>query len=411
MARIIRLTLALSFLLPVIFFQNVYGQGAGYEFLPAPDAWYNDVDGIRVGLRLRGQVPGTFNDGPHRLDAGIWLGTWFPKNPVSYYLSFTEPIPSWSDFGSEASVQLRSSVRAGYHNHGIAFNKRWQKGFDERQYRELRLYQSYEKRFDEEYTPFPVLWSGEDKILSTLTFRLQDDNPLGWFQIESTGSLQYLNDAYSVFTLTALQNIPIHENWGFRIRSFTGVASDQADPEYLFPVSSRPAIHWLENGVTRAKGTIPQPWMNSGNLQVSGGANLRGYTDHEISNFARLGDSESLVPLSGSITSFNAEFDYWNPVGVLFKKIPYASDFLTFNSYLFFDAGTELGDDSGSLSSGNWLADAGAGFSLALNIPDNLGKPRGFVVRFDIPFWLSDPGTENAFKFRHLFGIGTVISL
>lgn len=409
MARITKLTLSLLLLLPFIFSRNVHAQSTGYEFLPAPDAWYNDVDGIRVGLRVKGQVPGTFNDGPHRLDAGIWLGTWFPDNPVSYYISFTEPIPAWSDFGSEASVQFRSSIRTGYHNHGVAFNKRWQQGFDERRYRELRFYQSYEKRFEDEYTSFPFLWSEQDKFLSTLTLRLQDDNPLGWFQVETNGLFQYLNDTYSVFTLTALQNIPLHEYWGFRIRSFTGLASDQADPEYLFPVSSKPAIHWLNNGITRAKGTIPQPWMNSGHLQVAGGANLRGYTEREINTFANLGEDVGIAPLSTSITAINTEFDYWNPVETLFQKIPYVSEFLTFNSYLFFDAGRELGSDTNS--SDEWLADAGTGVSLSLNIPDNLGKPRGFIIRFDMPFWLSDPGTEDAFKFRYLFGIGGVVSL
>jgi hypothetical protein len=410
LARITKLILSLLLILPFIFLsRNVEAQSAGYELLPAPDAWYNDVDGIRLGLRIKGQVPGTFNDGPHRLDAGVWLGTWFPDLPVSYYLSFTEPIPKWSDFGSEASIQLRSSVRTGYHNHGVAFNKRWQQGFDERRYRELRFYQSYQKRFDDEYTPFPFLWSDEDKFLSILTLRLQDDNPLGWFQVETTGSFQYLNDTYSVFSLTALQNIPINENWGFRIRSFTGLASDQADPEYLFPLSSKPAINWMENGITRAKGTIPQPWMDSGYLQVSGGANLRGYTKREISGFANLEDEDINIPLAKSITAINAEFDYWNPIGILFQKIPYVSDFLTFNSYLFFDAGTELRTES--MNSDKWLADAGTGFSLSLNIPDNLGKPRGFLIRFDMPFWLSDPGTEEAFQFRHLFGIGGVISL
>ncbi|MDX1641073.1 MAG: hypothetical protein R3220_05220 [Balneolaceae bacterium] len=409
MARITTLIFAFFLISLFILTQNVRGQGAGYELLPAPDAWYNDVDGIRVGLRVRGQVPGTFNDGPHRLDAGVWLGTWFPDNPVSYYFSLTEPIPAWSDFGSEASVQFRSSIRTGYHNHGVAFNKRWQQGFDERKYRELRLYQSYEKRFDDEYTPFPALWSEDDKFLSTLTLRLQDENPLGWFQIQTSGSYQYLNDSYSVFTLTALQNIPINENWGFRIRSFTGIASDDADPEYLFPISSKPAIDWMSSGFTRAKGTIPQPWMNSGHIQVAGGANLRGYTEQEIGTFAKIGDLGIIAPLSTSLTSINAEFDYWNPIEILFQRTPYVSDFLTFNSYLFFDAGTEIGDEN--TYSDNWLADAGTGFSLSLNIPDNLGKPRGFVIRFDMPFWLSDPGTEDAFKFRYVFGIGGVISL
>ncbi len=389
--------------------KKTHGQGAGYELLPAPDAWYNDVDGIRVGLRLKGQVPGTFDDGPHRLDFGVWLGTWFPDVPVSYYASFTEPVPAWSDFGSEASVQLVSSVRTGYHNHGVAFNKRWQRGFDERRYRELRIYQSFEKRFDEEYTPFPVLWDDEDKFLTSVSIELQDDNPLGWYQIRSTGNLQYLNDTYSFFSLTALQKIEFNEYWGFQFRSFTGLSSEQTAPEYRFPLSSQPARYWMDHGLTRAKGTIPKPWMNSGYFQVAGGANLRGYTKQDIKAFTSSEDSETGAPVIRSITSINAEFDYWNPIGYLVGRTSYISDFLSFRSYLFFDAGTPLNDESNI--DNRWIADAGTGFSLSFNIPDNLGKPRGFVLRFDMPFWLSEPGSEDSFTFRHLFSIGSVISL
>ncbi|HBX64809.1 MAG TPA: hypothetical protein DEG32_01100, partial [Balneolaceae bacterium] len=85
-----------------------------YELEFAPDLWYNSVDGIRVGARVLGDMEGTFLDGPHRLDAGVWLGTSFPEMPVSYYATFTEPIPSLSDFGEEFNVQLKSSIRTGY---------------------------------------------------------------------------------------------------------------------------------------------------------------------------------------------------------------------------------------------------------------------------------------------------------
>ena len=104
-------------------------QKKSYEIIPAPDLWYNDVDGIRVGIRLKGQVPGTFEDGPHRIDAGVWLGTWLPSDPVSYYFNYTQPIESISDFGSEGNVQVTSLFRAGFHRHGAGFTKRWQQGF------------------------------------------------------------------------------------------------------------------------------------------------------------------------------------------------------------------------------------------------------------------------------------------
>lgn len=402
MARTLNLILFFTvFITAVIWPAAGHGQSKSYEILPAPDLWYNDVDGMRVGLTLTGQVPGTFEDGPHRLDAGFWVGTWFPDLPVSYYISFTEPIPAWSEYGSEASIQLISSIRTGYHQHGAAFNKRWQQGFDERRYREFRVLNTFEKRFDLEYTAFPLLWDTDSKFLTHLSLELQDDNTLGWYRISGAASLQYLDEMYPVASLTAIQNVPLGESWGFRLRGFLGAAGSSADPEYLFSRSMQPSVETLQSGITRAKGTIPQPWIESGKFHLAGGANLRGYTDQDIQSF-----TEAVLPsLFKSFASVNTEFDYPNPIGMLFKRIPYLSEFTNFDSYLFMDAGRSLESGGSTL-----FADAGAGFSLSLNIPDYLGKPRGFVLRYEIPFWLSEPGLQDAFRLRHLFGFGAIFS-
>ncbi|PWN07122.1 hypothetical protein [Rhodohalobacter mucosus] len=402
MARTLTLISFITVILAALIWPaDVRGQSKSYEILPAPDLWYNDVDGIRVGVRLLGQVPGTFEDGPHRLDAGFWVGTWFPDLPVSYYISYTEPIPAWSEYGSEASIQLISSIRTGYHIHGAAFNKRWQQGFDERRYREVRVLNTFEKRFDLEYAAFPRLWGTESKLLTHLNLELQDDNSLGWYSLSGSAAVQYLNELYPIASLAAIQNIPFNDYWGFRLRGFLGAAGSDADPEYLYSRSTQPSIESIESGITRAKGTIPQPWIESGNFHLAGGPNLRGYTGQDIESF-----TEAAGPaLYKSFVSVNAEFDYPNPIGMLFRRIPYVSEFTSFGSYLFMDAGRSLESDNSTL-----FADAGAGFSLSLNIPDYLGKPRGFVLRYELPFWLSEPGMQDAFRLRHLFGFGAIFS-
>lgn len=420
MARTYFLTLILLILITGLRANNALAQTEGYEVITSPDLWYNTVDGIRVGLNFKGQVPGTFEDGPHRLDAGIWLGLWFPENPVSYYIGYTEPIPSWSEFGSEANIELISSIRTGYHNHGLAFNKRWQQGFDGRRYREIRVYNSFEKRFNSEYTAFEHLWGEESKVLTSLSAELRDDNKFGWYQLKAGASFQYLNNFYSMFGFSGIQNIKFNDYWGIQVRIYTGLATANSAPEYLHSRSSSPAIEWMKSGVTRAKGTIPQSWMESGHFQVAGGANVRGYTSGDIESFQGacgfgLATNDICIAegpsplLFNSIASLNLELDYWNPIITLFNDIPYASEFMSFRSYLFYDTGRSLElidqEQTGSFSN------AGTGFSLSLNIPDYRGKERGFVLRYDIPFWLSDPTGEKAFKFRHLFGFGAVISL
>ncbi len=116
-----------------------FAQSDSYNLNFYPDAWYNSVDGVRIGGFVLGEMEGEFKSGPHRLNAGIWLGTNFPDLPVSYYVSFTEPIPGLSDYGEEFNVQLVSSIRTGYSRHGLALNKRFQKEFDELRYQEIRL--------------------------------------------------------------------------------------------------------------------------------------------------------------------------------------------------------------------------------------------------------------------------------
>ncbi|TVQ66750.1 MAG: hypothetical protein EA360_04480 [Balneolaceae bacterium] len=394
-----------SFILP----DQTRGQEKAYELLPSPDMWYNSVDGIRIGVNFVGQVPGTFEDGPHRLNAGVWLGLWFPSMPVSYQLLYTEPVPGWSEFGSEASVQFLSSIRTGYHRHGAGFNKRWQPGFQENKFRELNIFNTFEKRFNRSYTAFPALWSEDSKILATAAFKMQDENFLGLYFFELESSLQYLNDSFIVSSLTAFQKIDLNRHWGFRFRAFTGVNSSASAPEYLYSRSMNPAIRWMNNGVTRAKGTIPQNWIESGSLHIAGGANIRGYMHSDVKSFVECENEVELCSsLYHSILSFNAEFDFWNPVDALLNKNNYASEFLRFRSYLFYDTGSStgwIGDQPAEI-----FSNAGAGISFSLNIPDYLGKSRGFVLRYEMPFWISDPTNGNSISFRSLFGFGAVIA-
>jgi hypothetical protein len=384
------------------------GQSRGYELLPSPDLWYNDVDGIRLGLNVKGQVPGSFDDGPHRLDAGFWVGLWFPDNPVSYYVTLTEPIRPWSDFGSEANLQFLSSIRAGYQKHGISLNKRWQTGFDERRFYQISLHQHYENRMALEYTAFPALWTEEDKWVGGVSLEIQRSNRLGWYNIDTNLNTQYLNDFFAVWTATAIQNVPINDIWGGRIRLFSGIASADSAPEYLFSRSTMPAINTLESGVTRAKGTIPNPWMQSGNFHLAGGANIRGYMNQDVESFTS-DEGEPAPILQYSFISANIEFDYWNPFQSLIKESSMISDFLSLRSYLFFDTGRSL--QINSADSGELFSDAGTGLALSFNIPNNFGKPRGFVLRYELPLWLSHPKQgDDKFSFRQIVGFGAVIS-
>lgn len=377
-----------------------------YQLMPAPDIWYNSVDGVRVGVRILGQNPNSFGNGPHRLNAGVWLGTKFPENPVSYYLQFTEPIPGISDFGSEANISLETSYRTGFQDHGVSFNKRWQTGFNEMNYKELSVGFRAEHRFDSDYLLYPQLWQNEWLYLASARFDFTNQNSLGRYLLSFSADANIAGETSS-FLRTAIsfqQQAKLSENFTLYGRLYSGFATEETAPEYMFTHSIRSARYWMSQGLTRARGTIPPNWIQIGNIQVTGGPNLRGYLAQDISTL-----NNGFAPIYTSLSSINLELDYPNPLNKAINDIPVLGGFINLRSYLFFDAGTSLGLTS--LEESRTLSDAGLGFLFSINIPDYLGKTRGLAIRYDLPLWLSHPGSENAFAFRNVIGIGVIISL
>jgi len=383
-----------------------WGQERSYEILPAPDLWYNSVDGLRVGIRVLGQTPGSFGDGPHRLNAGLWVGTKFPDYPVSYHLKFTEPVNSLSEFGSEANINLQSAFRTGFQHHGLSFNKRWQNGFDERNYTELSVGYRAEDRFDNTYLLYQQLWQEQWLHIIHASVDLTNTNRAGRYilNIYSDANIAGPADSFLRGTLQFQQEVILSSALTLHGRLFSGFATDKTTPEYLFARSFDSPRSWMERGLTRARGTIPPNWIESGNIQVTGGAGLRGYTYQDTQSLNQGG-----VPLFTSLSAINLEMDYPNPIGKALNKIPVLGGFVNLRSYLFYDGGSSLGLTA--VEETDFLSDAGLGFEFSINIPDYLGKPRGLAIRYDLPLWLSHPGTENPIKFRNVVGLGAVFSL
>ncbi|MEX0639131.1 MAG: hypothetical protein WD094_01615, partial [Balneolaceae bacterium] len=170
------LLLSVLFIPPVLIAQNSPGS---YEISASPDLWYNRVDGLRVGARIEGRAAGTHEEGPHRVDLGIWIGTFLPVHPLSYQLSWTEPIPSWSEYGSEAAFKLQSLMREGVQSHGLSFDKRWQRGDEPANFTSISFGYNYLKRYDSNYTLYPTLWSMKQSHILLSEWRWQQVDRLG----------------------------------------------------------------------------------------------------------------------------------------------------------------------------------------------------------------------------------------
>jgi hypothetical protein len=321
-------------------------------------------------------------------------------------MRYTEPISAISDFGSEGSVSLESSYRTGFQNHGLYFNKRWQSGFNESNYKELAVSFRAEHRFNSDYLLYQQLWQSRWLYLGGISFNITDVNRLGRYTItlSADGNVAGEADSFLRSELILRQQWEFSEVFSLNSRLYSGFASQNTAPEYLFTHSFSSARSWMDSGLTRARGTIPPAWMQLGNIQVTGGANLRGYLYDDIQLL-----NAGTAPLYTSLSALNLEFNYPNPLDNGLKQIPVIGKLIDLRSYLFFDSGTSFGLTS--IEEQRWLSDSGLGFLLSIDIPDYLGKSRGLVLRYDMPLWISHPGPESNIDFRQVIGIGATIAL
>ncbi len=360
-------------------------------------------------------MEGTFKDGPHRLDAGLWVGSKLPENPISYYVSFTEPIAAISDFGSEGSIQAVSSSRTGYSMHQVHFNKRWQGGFEELNYLELSLYGSYEKNFDLDYRFNSRTWYTDWKTLagSSITFSRAFENS----RTENNLNLiRELDQGFNSISFESKNTLRLSESLTFRARVFVQNTDANAYGEYFSYLWTGASINWLQNGINRANGTIPESWVDNNFVQFSGGPNLRGYVEHEID-----GNYRSATTFYETVYGLNFELVFPNPINNAFSNNQIVGDLIDFDSYLFFDAGGGINEafyynvftsmPVPNIEDTGTIMDAGLGFQFSLNIPDYLGKDRGIFIRYDMPLWVSSPlSNESNFEFRNVIGIGAIFN-
>ena len=415
-------------------FSSTSSNAQPYELSIYPDAWVNATDGVRLGARFLGEMQGTFKDGPHRIDAGLWLATKLPDNPVSYYVSYTNPIPATSSYMNEGSVQLISSVRTGYSFHRLQLNKRWQRGFQELDYVEASLFASKQGHFEVDYQPFRYLWRQGWKTMIGTNILISEklENSQFFADITLQRNVKENTIAFSNASIELNYVISFSDNVKLRLRNFNGFSSELANVEFKYLATNGTPQSWMWNGFSRAGGTVPESWLNAGFIHFEGGANLRGYQSYMSDLLEQVENVDGgffEFPLHDQINAFNAEFEFPNPLHNKLTRIKYLGDLIEFRSYSFIDVSRGKGSSviydpntvafpdilppkvESVFETDQWLADAGVGFQFSINIPDYLGKDRGAFVRYDIPFWLSSTmNNESNFKFRNVIGFGAIFN-
>jgi aminopeptidase N len=156
----------------------------------------------------------------------------------------------------------------------------------------------------------------------------------------------------------------------------------------------------MENKYTRSAAFFPQSWTtytNDGNhFHYGGGINMRGYAGYS--------NTKGRSSAGESGWAINGELDCSRIVKVRKAKL---NETIGVHPYLFADMGAIVSQNSTTKASelGQVIADAGVGVALSLKKFGPLQDIKPLTIRFDFPFYLSDPNSSNNWAMRWKLGI------
>ena len=349
----------------------------------APKMWYNDVDGFWLGARFRGSYLQKF----FRTEIGATYG--FESRRVGYNFAFEHPLLHDND---KLQLELAAINQEGRGLGDIALSYRTSATRYFPPFHRFRLaFNTAQVIKNEGDYAFRKVRSGDETIripewdrgrVNKIAFDYQLDlNLNGW----STGLNLNIETAQeflgSEFDFSKLQG-ELTLNYGRRgngivARIFGGTFSGDKIPlqEQFFTDGANPRERFSKFYL-RSIAALP-PELH---YHFPGGGNLRGYIDQPMA--------------TDQMLAFNTELRS-NLLTSLFRKIMPRRSSVGFSA--FFDAAQikTIADEAKS------LMDAGVGIQLRPRI-----FFRQFTLRFDFPFWVSDPlPGEKETKFRWVFGL------
>jgi len=385
-----------------------------YELNARPDLWWNNYDGVKVGLHFNGD----YMNYHHKIDANIWLNTGILQdyqyydsykneyNPFSYRFNYNTGLDK---FSKHTDMTLHSRMLDG-----LNLNKIQLKKYD---YSKKNLfYAGFKSMYranisDLRYTNYKV-WEN-DKFNNTASFGWTHSYSYkggkGNINLELTSSSVGSDYDYSKVVLTSIHKSKLGKlQLNTRIFGQYGSGSNWAGESKL-NLAGANSEELMENKFTRSLGFIPNEWLGYDNttnhFHMGGGLNLRGYTGYFSPEINANGDNVSSYQGESGV-SISAELE-------IQKILPIIKNQSKLKTYLFADAGiintTEITSENYKDAFSNLRSDAGIGIALTLNKWGALQMVKPLTLRVDFPFFLNrypyvDEGNIQTNRF--VVGIG-----
>jgi hypothetical protein len=399
-----------GFLIAIVFFSGITNPVRSqtihenpYEISWRPSLWFNSADGVQLGARVFGYRDNV-EMGSYRMKAGFWVNTFLPDVPVAYEFAFETPVVSYSPSREELALSVSSRLREGLHHHTIGISKRFERGTHDDQFARLFVRGNLYEQFDDNYMLFNGNWQQGIHFLPEMGFYLRNGmDPGRYVTMEATAKLFTGASDHTIdANITWYEPLNRFVNLGLAV-GLTQHTSNDTRPEHASNLAFPTAFEQSFNPWLRSRGTVPPSFVRNGHFVSHRSANLRGYALHDVNRF----ESGQFANISG-IRTISAELDFWNPISNYIQRNELASRFLHFKTYAFADAAHVSYRTNSTTES--VIGNAGLGLYFRFNLPDYLAEARGFTIRWDVPFWVSDPlMDEKLLKFRHQLSFDIII--
>jgi hypothetical protein len=429
-----------------------------------PEFWWNNVDGLKPGIHFNGHFMKYFNI----FNATIWFNTGllqqftlsrklssqsshlFSKAAsrivLKDYINYNIDYKTATDgFLKNSSIEFHAQTLEGLTMHKLQFN--FPSVNNTKFFINIKAMHWYSKLYTENFTrwgSFNYLNQYEFSDMKNsrydysvvkiflpnnqYNYTLNGGAEKNYSWLRSAGNVKFVQrlgytssdtktwQPYTTSQLT-LTNAWLVNKLAIKTRIFAQASAGFVPNESAVYMAGANAEEMADNKFTRASGWLPYGWQgfgeSTGNTQIGGGLNLRGYTGYLANEVERLPNNFSISPTlyllhkgrHGLAANVEVDFDdYVKFKPTWFKK------WLKVDIYTFADAGLISFDIGANGSSAVAFApvrvDAGIGTAFTIKRWWVLEQVKPLTLRFDMPLFLNHPpAAQNYFQFRWVVGI------
>ncbi|MEC7646380.1 MAG: M1 family aminopeptidase [Bacteroidota bacterium] len=385
-----------------------YADWKNYEFKYSPDIWWNNYDGMKIGMNLSG---GYMNH-HHLIDAKFWLNTgalqkdsMVHPNDYDNYSYLLDYNTNLDKITLNSRLKIRSQFIAGLYTNNISIEKSDKKGNNQLKIKLLSLYRTNSEYLINKNWDLKKM---NNRIDINLQHKYKYPYGNGTLNLALQSSALGSHYDYNTLSFSAKNNNNI-EKLKISTRAFfqIGTGSNWAEESKL-GLAGANNEEMMNSKFTRADGLITSEYMNydytTNYFHSGGGLNLRGYNGYLAPEFNKDNSIAAFNYNGTSGAAFNTEIDFTS-------YLPFSIRKNNITSYLFADAGIitseNLTKENYKEAFSDLRTDAGIGFTYTFRNFGSLETIKPLIIRFDMPLFLNRPpaSDDDFVQMRWIIGI------